>query len=168
MNVFEYALKMERDGEAYYRELARDAPGKALAAIFTRLADAEARHYRIVLDMQNAAPAPELADSDPLATADNLFAELKEQQDSDPFADPQATDRCVEAYRRAQEIEKQSMEFYRDKAKEADDRAHRDRLDRLADEEKRHCWILHNIVTCVSRPDFSWIEFAEWNHLEAY
>lgn len=168
MSIFEYALKMEKDGEAYYRELVRDAPSKALAAIFTRLADAEAQHCRIVLDMKNAVPAPELPDTDLQATAANLFTELEAQQPANTFADPQATDRCVDAYRRAQEIEKQSMEFYRDKAEEADNSAHRDLLGRLAEEEKQHCWLMHNMVTYVSRPDFSWIEFAEWNHLEAY
>ena len=41
-------------------------------------------------------------------------------------------------------------------------------LEELAEEEKRHYWLLHNIVEHVGRPDFGWIEFAEWHHGEEY
>ena len=168
MNIFDYALQLEKDGETLYHDLAADAPGSGLDAVFTRLADAEARHYRVVSDMKNAVPDPELVETEVIETAANIFTRLQAEKDPDRFADPEATDRCVEAYRRAADIEKKSMEFYRSKAGETGDTVQRALFERLAEEEKRHYWVVLNILKYVSRPDFNWIEFAEWNHMEAY
>ena len=35
MNVYEYAMKVEKEGEAYYRELASKSPNSGLKRIFT-------------------------------------------------------------------------------------------------------------------------------------
>ena len=51
MDIFEYAMKMEKDGEAYYRQLAKQV-GKILGAVFTMLADEEVKHYDAIEAMQ--------------------------------------------------------------------------------------------------------------------
>lgn len=51
MNVYEYAMKVEKDGEAYYRELASKSPNNGLKRIFTMLAEEEIKHYNVFKNM---------------------------------------------------------------------------------------------------------------------
>jgi rubrerythrin len=37
----------------------------------------------------------------------------------------------------------------------------------IAEEEKKHYWILENILNFISRPQ-NWLENAEWYHLDEY
>ena len=52
--VLEYLLKVEKDGEEYYRELAANAPNKGFARIFNMLADEEEKHYAAIEDMAHS------------------------------------------------------------------------------------------------------------------
>jgi len=87
MNIFKYAMKLEKDGEKYYRKLSKKVNDPGLKSIMTLLANDEVKHF-------------------------NTFKEI-------------------------------------------------------ADEEKRHYFLLENIIQFVSRPK-TWLEDAEFNHLEEY
>ncbi|HEW78498.1 MAG TPA: rubrerythrin, partial [Phycisphaerales bacterium] len=39
MDIFKYAMQMEKDGEDYYRQLAQQTSNKGLQTILTMLAD---------------------------------------------------------------------------------------------------------------------------------
>ena len=52
--VLEYLLKVEKDGEEYYRNLANNAPNPGFKYIFTMLADEEAKHYAAIERMQHS------------------------------------------------------------------------------------------------------------------
>ena len=52
--VLEYLLKVEKDGEEYYRDLAAKAPNKGFQRIFTMLADEEQKHYAAIEDMAHS------------------------------------------------------------------------------------------------------------------
>ena len=73
----------------------------------------------------------------------------------------------IDLYRKAQDIEQKTMDFYREKADKAVDAYEKAVLLKLADEEKRHYFILENIVEFVSRPE-QWLENPEWYHIEEY
>ena len=45
MNVYEFAMQMEKDGEACYREIARKTKNAGLQKIFKTLADEEVVHF---------------------------------------------------------------------------------------------------------------------------
>lgn len=166
MNIFDFALTMEKDGEEFYRKLGKESQAAGLKAIFSFLADAEGRHYDIVLKMKQN-QTPKGLDTPVLDQAENIFAGMSPATVAD-LADPQSTDRCVALYRQAQEVEKKSMEFYAAKAAELGDGPQKAMLLKLSEEEKRHFWIMYNLVEHVGRTDHGWIEFAEWNHLEEY
>ena len=65
------------------------------------------------------------------------------------------------------ENETKSREFYLEKEKEETDPSRKAVFGRLAEEEKKHYFLLENIVAFISRPD-TWIENAEFNHLNEY
>lgn len=45
MDIYEYAMKMEKDGENLYREMAANTENTGIRNILIMLADAEVRHY---------------------------------------------------------------------------------------------------------------------------
>lgn len=73
----------------------------------------------------------------------------------------------IELYKKAQEIEEKSRKFYLEKAGEAVNPAQKEIFSKIADEEKKHYFILENVIEFVSRPQ-NWLENAEWYHLEEY
>ena len=160
MNLFEYAMQMEKDGEEYYRTLARQTDNKGLETILTMLADEEVKHYNAIERMQTAEPHMEEATI--LADSKNIFVQIKESGESFDF-DIKQTD----LYRKAQDIEKESQDFYTEKANEVTEEYQRELFLKLADEERKHYFLLDNIIEFVSEPEY-WLENAEFFHLEEY
>ena len=72
-----------------------------------------------------------------------------------------------ELYKKAQQIEKKSQDFYSEKATEVNDLSQKGLFLQIAEEEKKHYWILENILNFISRPQ-NWLENAEWYHLDEY
>ena len=161
MDVYDYAMQMERDGENLYREAARSSAGKGLAAILTMLADAEVNHYNLFKSMKEHS-AFRLPDNTLLKDVKNVFAKMKEEGGLEATGPSQ-----IELYRKAQGIEKMSEDFYRETGSKVDDRAEHEAFLRVADEENKHFRIIQQIIDFVSRPE-QWLEDAEWYHLEDY
>ena len=160
MNIYDYAMEMEKDGEAYYRELARKTANKGLKNILSMLADAEVAHYELFRKMRENQDVA-VAESDIIDNVKNVFARMKEEGSSGSDVTE------VDLYRKAQELEEKSRDFYLGKAAEAAVAEQKKILLDIAEEEKRHYRILENIIDFVSRPE-QWLEDAEWYHLEEY
>ncbi len=160
MNIYEYAMKMEKDGEAYYRELAGKTVNKGLKNIFTMLADAEVVHYDIFRKMRDDGQAS-VGGTEILSGVKNVFEKMWEEKDTNVDISE------IELYKKAQEIEKLSKDFYLKQAEEVKDAAQKDIFLKIAEEEKMHFFILERITDFVSRP-LTWLENPEWYHLEEY
>ncbi len=160
MDIFEYAMQMEKDGEDYYRQLAQQTANKGLKTILVMLADEEVKHYNAVEKMRTVKPP--IAETAILTDAKNVFVQIKESGESFDFDTTQTG-----LYRKAQDIEKESRDFYLEKANEVKEEYQRDIFLRLAEEEKKHYLLLDNIIEFVSRPE-QWLENAEFYHLEGY
>jgi rubrerythrin len=160
MNIFEYALQMEKDGEGYYRQLARQTVNKGLKTILVMLADEEVKHYNAIEKMKTA--KPHMAETTILADAKNVFIQIQESNENFGFDLGQ-----IELYKKAQDIEERSRDFYLQKANEVDEEYQKELFLKLADEEKKHYFLLDNIIEFVSRPEH-WLENAEFFHLEEY
>lgn len=48
MDIYEFAMQMEKEGEDYYRALAKDSASPGLVKIFTMLADEEVKHFKVI------------------------------------------------------------------------------------------------------------------------
>jgi len=161
MDIYEYAKQMEKDGEAYYRDLARKTNNKGLKNILNTLADAEIKHFKVLQRMQEEDKTP-LPDTTILSDVKNIFAKMKEEKESGDINISQ-----IELYKKAQENEKESEAFYSVKANETDKQAQKEILLKIANEERTHYFILENIINFISRPE-TWLEDAEWYHLDEY
>ena len=160
MNVYEFAKQMEQDGQAFYKTMAAQTADPGIQKILTMLADDEAKHYEIVRQLQEQATAAEIATTDVLVNARNVFAQM--QGRSLVVGGPQ-----IEVYQQAQALERTSQEFYSEKASETDNAAHKALFLKLADEEQRHYFLLDHMIEFIDRPR-TWIEDAEFNHLQEY
>ncbi|MDD5064661.1 MAG: ferritin family protein [Phycisphaerae bacterium] len=160
MNIFDFAMEKEKYSEDYYRQLAAGSNNKGLETVFNMLADEEAKHYKIVSDMKKDI-SPGLAETRVLSNAKDVFEQMRESARSFNFNISQ-----VELYRKALKIEEQSQDFYLEKADEVEE-AHKEIFLKLAEQEKKHYFLLENIIDFVSRPQ-TWLENAEFYHLEEY
>ena len=161
MNIFEFAMEKEKYSEDYYRQLAGRTSSQGLPNIFSMLADEEAQHYSVVERMKSKMPE-KVFNTDVLSEAKDVFKRMKEGTDRFSFAASEA-----EIYKKAQDIEKDSRDFYLQKADEVEDRDQKGIFIKLAEEEKKHYFLLENIIEFVSRPQ-TWLENAEFYHLEEY
>jgi rubrerythrin len=160
MNIFDYAMKMEQDGKDYYLELASKSPSQGFKTILTMLAENEVRHYNAVKAMKEK--QYNLEETPILEDAKNVFEQMQDQHRDISSASDQ-----VELYQKAQEIEKKSEDFYREKAGESGDSEQKQLFEKIADEERKHYNLIENMIQLLQRPQ-QWLEDAEWTHLDEY
>ena len=157
-NIIEYAMKMEKDGEDYYRQLAQQTGNSGLKTILTMLADEEVKHYNVLEKIKSQ--KTQIAESGILTDAKNIFAQIKESGENFDFDINQA-----DLYKKARDIEKKSQDFYAEKAGEVTEESQKELFLKLVVEEKKHYVLLDNIIDFISRPE-QWLENAEFFHLE--
>lgn len=160
MNVFEFAMQMEKEGEAFYREIAAKTKNPGLQKIFTTLADEEVVHYNIFKQLFEKMPS-KAAEANVLDKAKSIFEEMKAAGSFDINDETPQTD----AYKKAMDGEREAYTFYEKKAAETDDEGEKKILLTFAREERRHYRLLENVLDFVSRPD-SWMADAEFVNMQ--
>lgn len=161
MNIFDFAIALEKEGETFYRELAKKSPNPGMRKILIMLAEDEVKHAETFEEMKKNAP-PEMAETRVLKYAKNVFEQMREAGTEIVTDDNQ-----IELYKKAQALEVKSENFYRQKALEVEPEEQRNIFLKIADEEQKHFILLRNIVELVSRPHH-WVENAEFFHLDEY
>lgn len=161
MNIFDFAMNMERDGKAYYEKLAAETPVVALKTIFAGLAKDEQKHYEII-EALKAGTCRALVDSTVLDEAKNVFVTL--MQDKTVSGGLKT---ALEGYQYARKIEADSIRYYEDMAKkEADSDAVRLIL-AIVNEEQRHYAIMDNLCEFILAPQ-TYLAWAEFSNLKEY
>lgn len=161
MNTLEYAIKMEQDGEKYYRAQAEINQNNSLKTVCLMLAEDEKRHGEI-LQNKLAAKAYELVDSPILETAKNVFSGIG-QFKSDIKAIPSQLD----FYRMALDNEQKSIDLYYEFLYAAVDDQDKELYTYLIEQEENHFTTLEELVTLLEHAD-EWVEFAEFGLRKDY
>ncbi len=161
MDIFEFAKEKEKYAEEFYRDRAAKSPDKGLAEIFLLLANEEEKHFDLIEKMQAEVPA-ELTETTVLSDATAIFEKIREGAKKFSFDKSE-----LELYKEAQKIEQNARDYYLDKADQVEVQAQKDIFIKLAEEEKKHYFLLDNIIDFVSRPQ-QWLENAEFHHMEDY
>ena len=149
MNVFEFAMKMEKDGEQYYRELAKKAPSKNISNLMIMLANAESRHYNIFKAMKDGTPEPvniNLGDIPSLKNTKNIFEQLADENITFDLDSPE-----IEFYKKALEIEQKTRDFYLEKSDELISTPQKKMLRQIADEEQQHYLLIEELISNLSK-----------------
>ena len=158
-NLFDQALDIEKKGESLYRRFSLEASDEGMKFIFTWLADQERKHYDIFEKMK-AGEFALVAESAIVLNIQNIFSGWKDIADRIDVKVAQA-----DLYRQALEIENRSVLIYEDYASSRVTPEQKDLCLAIVKEEKRHRWILENIIEFVTKPEV-WAENAEFDHLE--
>lgn len=161
MNIFDFAMKMELDGKAYYEKLAAETSVSGLKSIFISLAADEQQHYEIILAIKTGTDL-KMTDSTVLEKAKNLFEVL--MRDKNIVA---SLSKSLDGYLHARKIEADSVKLYEDMAKQEDNQDTVQLLLRIANEEKKHFNVLDNLYDLVLAPQnfLAWGEFSNLKEL---
>lgn len=157
MNIFDQAMGIEEKGELLYRQFASEAPNKGMRNIFIWLADREREHYEIFRKMKTGRSV-EITKNTILSDTRQIFEEWLEKTSC---IEPDA--KQADLYRKALEVEKQSVLVYEKYAGTADVSQKKIFL-RIAAEEKGHQRIMESIIEFVTKPE-TWAENVEFSHL---
>ncbi len=161
MNAYDYVMKLEKEGEDFYRQLAKEADQPGLSKIFTMMADEEVKHYKIFKKLAKKSDTIKIPNMEVFKEAKEIFAEMKKDAVAYTFEYQQ-----VDFYRRAVKIEDNAYEQYMEKANEATNPQHKEIFLRIAKEELKHKELLENILKFVEQPT-GWLESAEFSTIGA-
>ncbi|MDD3867962.1 MAG: rubrerythrin [Clostridia bacterium] len=160
MSLIQFAIKMEKDGEAYYEKQVEQFKGQPIARVFGFLAEAERKHAALLASCDAGQPVEY---EDPaLNKARHVFSDLKNYR-----VDETAAPRQLEVYRYAMEIEQKSIDLYRKLRTDSGQDAQRELLDFLVEQEEDHYALFEQLTELVERPE-AWVEDAEFGQREDY
>lgn len=162
MNVFDFAIKMELDGKAFYEKLAKGTNIAGLQTIFSRLAADEQKHYEIFLALKGQTQATAMEDTTVLEQAKNVFEQLLAQKQT---LGPVQGD--LEAYRYAMQVEADSFRLYEEAAQKEKNADVKNLLLRIAGEEHKHFSIVQNIHEFVNAPN-QYLAWGEFSNLDEF
>ncbi len=158
MNILDQAMEIEKEGESLYRQFALEAPDKGMKNIFTWLANQERKHYGIFQKMKEGQQAP-VVESVIVRDVKEIFESWK---DASVCIDVKTTQ--ADLYRRALALEIKSVSAYEKNAGLVPS-PQKEIFLKIAAEEKRHQWIVENIIEYITKPEV-WVENAEFSHLD--
>lgn len=161
MNVYDFAMKMELDGKAYYEQLAAATKVTGLRNIFLGLAEDEQKHYEIFQALKNQ-ETPAMSESTALENARNVFEKLIAEKTV-----AGATGDDLAGYRHAMKLEAESFRFYEEVAIHTPDPVIKQLLSRVAGEERKHFNILQNVFDFVNAPN-QYLAWAEFSNLDEF
>ncbi|MDP8265901.1 MAG: ferritin family protein [Candidatus Aceula meridiana] len=158
MHILDFAMQVELRGQELYKDFEKSAPNQGMKTIFRMLHDQEKKHFETFQRMKEKKDI-EFSQDSFLDDVKNIFTGWKENKDKIDFSLLQA-----DVYRKALDLEKKSIDFYKDKAKESNDANEKEIFDKIAKEEKTHFDIIENMIDFITKPE-RWVENAEFNKI---
>jgi len=142
--VFEMAMDIEKNGEAYYRKAASLAKDPAVKAVLTDLMKQEVQHFVTFKSLREKLPPksslPTYADpeSEEYLYLDTLVKSrmFTSEREAENLAAKLGDE--IEALRAALTFEKDTILFFQSMQKMTDERLGRADIDRIIEEEHRH------------------------------
>jgi len=161
MNVFEFALNFEKEQKDFYQEQSRKNKNNSLKTVFDYLVEEEEKHEEIIKKLLENEKVEHI-ESDILHGAKEAFKKIAGNFDNEVIPTEQ-----VDVYKKARDMEEKTHKFYKFRAEKIELAFVRKAFEKLAEEEKKHETIMRNLVEFVNRPN-TWLDNAEWYHLEEY
>ncbi|MFA6844339.1 MAG: ferritin family protein [Sphaerochaetaceae bacterium] len=159
MDIFAIAIKIEKEGAAFYHELAAKATTEGFKSIFTMLAEDEEKHQQAFVTLeQNSVPV--MVSSTVVDNASQIFKDFKKEDFKKET--PQ-----IKLYEQALAVEKKSIEFYTSQLDNLESEKTQEVVGKILAEEKHHYLMLEEIIKMLNRP-YSWVENAEFGVREEY
>jgi rubrerythrin len=161
MDIFDFALQMELDGEKYYRDLAEKVKHDDLKKVLEGLAEDEQRHYKII-QLAQSQTFNLIADSS-LSGIPNVFSRNKDKAfvpENDLIA--KLKDEQSDVYRAALLKEEESAALYKKLQEDSKQPEAKRIFEKLMQEEEKHVEVIENIIEMLNHVN-DWVEAAEFN-----
>lgn len=159
MNIYEFAMNLEKEGEEFYLDLASKTEDVGLKNILLMLAREEIKHYNLFKRMLKDSDVSKLPKMEVFEEVTSIFEEMKSIEEEHTFDQSQ-----VEYYKKAVEIEEANENFYLKQAENAKTEEHKAIFIKIAEEEQKHLVILKNLVDFISGPD-DYLDNAEFYNM---
>jgi len=155
MNTLDYAIKMEYDGEKFYREQAEINKENGLYVVCNLLAEEERKHAHLLENKKNQT-VYDLQDSDFLLKAKNIYNGLKGIQFKDTNYPSQ-----LDFYRMVCDTEQKSIELYQELLSAATLETDKKLFEYLINQEKQHFDAFEEMSRLLQNAEW-WIESPEF------
>lgn len=155
MNTLDYAIKMEYDGEKYYKEQAELNKESGLFVVCNLLAEEEKKHAHI-LENKKKQLAYDLPDSNFLVNAKNVYTGSKGIEVEGTNYPSQ-----LDFYRIVSEMEQKSVDLYQTFLSEATKEEDRKLYEYLINQEKQHLIAFEEMSRLLQNAEW-WIESPEF------
>jgi len=166
VNIFDFALKMELDGEEYYRDLAGKTKHDDLKKILLDLAEDEKHHHHIIqLAQKNTF---QYINTDPsLSKIKNVFTGDIELIENRKECIAKLKDEQIDCYQAALLKENESVKLYGQLKEGIENPEGKAICEALIREEEKHVQVLNHIIEMLNHVN-DWVESAEFNHKDTY
>lgn len=167
MNVIEFAINMENDGEKYYREQAELNRDNGLFVVCSMLADDEKNHA-VLLRSRYENKSYDLEQGSDVNRVGNIFSNI-----SDIGLEEKEVLEQLDFYKLAADRERESVVLYSEMLEEAravdSNQGREDVLlfDFLISQEVEHLRVLEELVKLLTHAE-DWVESAEFGNREEY
>ncbi len=157
MNVFEIAIKMEKDAISFYNEASRKTASPIGKKMFLTIAEDEKKHLEILSQIFKGLDIT-INDVSPMENIKTVFEEMKNEM----MQKVAATTDELEAFKIAMQMEKSGMEFYKKAATGAKTDKEKSLFAKLIKEEQQHYDIFANTYNFISDTGnwFMWEEHS--------
>lgn len=161
MNILEFAINMEIEGEKYYLDQSSKSKNVPLQNLFTILAKDENDHANILRNKSKDLPY-ELNDREILTEARNLFEGIKDFT-NEIKENPEQLD----LYKAALEKESESINLYKKLLSESTDDKSKELFEFLIKQETSHYNTIDELITQLNNVN-DWVESAEFGIRSEY
>lgn len=162
MNTLEYAIKMEYDGEKYYREQAEINKDNGLSVVCNLLADEEKEHAQILENKKNHLEY-KLSDSDFLVNAKNIYTGAKGIAVEGTNYPSQ-----LDFYRAVCDMETKSIDLYKKLLSDVTEDEEKKLYEYLIKQEEKHLEAFDEMSRLLQNAEW-WIESPEFGRrMEEY
>ncbi len=161
MNVFDFAMDIERSGIKYYQRLAQKAEAMGIRRIFSMMARDEEEMLEKFQAMRARVQHTTMEDSRTLERADNIFNRLLDERDALDLK----TD--LEAYTYVVEVEEAICRLYEDAAERESNPEVKGLLQKIGAEEHRELERLQNLYDFVNAPN-EYLAWGEFSNLDEF
>ena len=155
MDPFAFSIQMEKDAEALYRKMADNTSVPGVKKVLLLLAEDEVKHRKAIEQLQKRMSVEPLEGV--ALDIKTVFDEMKQDKDFTSLSED-----AVEDYRKAVEIEKRGIAFYKERFAEATDPASKQLFETLMKQETYHLRTCESMLDMVQKPEW-WVENAEFN-----
>lgn len=161
MNILEFAINMELEGERYYTEQAEKNKGNNLYSVFSSLADDERTHADI-LQKKLGHLSYKMEENKTLVNLKNVF------KDAEHFkSDIKEIPNQLDFYKMALGKEKESIDLYKRLLSETTGEEDSVFYNFLISQEEEHYEIIDGLIALLECAE-SWVESAEFGVRDEY